>query len=312
MALIEDKTAFSVEGFRAMRNNADGTTPTPTRLIGFLGTCDLTEIGTDQISSMTVKIDGGSPQTEDVDFGSPGVGDIAAVTVAEAITALTAASFTGITWSADSVTGRLKGVSSSGTYVQIYGELAPLLDFGQGITHGGEGLVFVKAFTKTTSIGLPKNIKAKEEIETESGDGTLTTMVIEAIMKGLNPAIALNEKSYDLLELIQGGTYDRTANTYDPPTSGVTSRPSFWLDIYSPIYSAGTKKREDKAGYERVVVRNCSGVESDVSHEAKAWASYGFDVTAVEYEDENGAVSAAYQESTPTVAQFATLDPLNV
>lgn len=308
--MLNKKSAFSNEGFRAMRNNPDGTNPTASRLIGFASTCDLTDIGTDLIASMSIKVDGGTVDTQDVDFAA--AVDITAVTVAEAITALTAASFTGMTWSADSTTGRLKGVSATGTYVQIYGDLAPLLDFGQGIDHGGQGLVFVKAFDDLISIGLPKNIKAREEIELEAGDGTLTTMIIEAILKGLNPAIVMTDKNYDMLELIQGGTYDRTAGTYEPPTSAITSHPSFWLDVYSRLYSQGTKKREDLAGYERAVIRNCSGIESDIAHEAKTWANYGFAVTAAEYEDENGTVSAAYVESTPTAAQFATLDPENV
>ena len=308
--MINQKTAFSIKGFRAMRSNPDGTLPTPSRLIGFLNTVDLTDIGTDLIASMSIKVDGGAVDTQDVDFS--GASDITAVTVAEAISALTTAAFTGMTWSADSITGRLKGVSSTGTYVQVYGDLAPLLDFGQGVAHGGQGLKFVKAFTSTVSIGLPKNLKAREEIETEAGDGTLSTMIIEAVMKGVNPAIVTNQKDYDLMELIQGGTYDRTAGEYEPPTSNDTEHPIFWLDIYSPIYSQGTKKREDLAGYERVVLRSCTGVESDLSHETKAWAQYGFDVTATDYEDENGAVSASYVESTPSVSEFATLDPTNV
>jgi hypothetical protein len=310
MALLNQRGAFSIQGFRAMRNNPDGTTPTPSRLIGFLGTCDLTAIGTDEVGSMTIKIDGGAEETKDVDFS--GASSLAAVTVAEAFAALNTAAFTDMTWSADSTTGRLKGVCASGTYVQIYGDLAPLLDFGYGIAHGGQGTKFVKAFTDTVSIGLPKNLKAREEIETESGDGTLSTMIIEAIMKGVNPAIVMNKKDYDLIELIQGGTYDRTLNTYDPPNASVTTHPTFWLDVFSPIYTAGTKLRENKAGYERVVLRNCSGVESDLSHETKAWATYGFDVTAADYEDESGNVSSAFQESTPTIAQFTTLDPANV
>lgn len=310
MALLNKKQIFSLEGFRAMRLNADGTLPVPSRLIGFAGTVDLTAIGTDEIASMTIKVDGGAEDTNDVDFS--GAADLSAVTVAEAVAALTSASFTGMTWSADAITGRLKGVSATGTYVQIYGDLAPLLDFGQGIVHGGQGLKFIKAFDDTISIGLPKNIKDREEIELESGDGTLSTMIIEAIIKGINPAIVMTDDNYDMKELIQGGVYDRTANTYDPPTTAVTSKPLFWLDVYAPLYSQGTKNRDNKDGYKRVILRNCSGVEADVSHETKAWANFGYNVTAAEYTDENGVKYAAYQEQTPTVAQFATLNPENV
>lgn len=310
MALQTKKTPFGIEGFRAMRNNPDGTNPTASRFIGFTNTVDLSDIGTDLIGTLTLKIDGGAAESKSVDFS--GASDITAVTVAEAVSALTTAAFTNITWSNDATTSRLKGVASSGTYIQVYGELAPLLDFGQGVLHGGQGLVFVKAFDNTASIGLPKNIKAREEIELESGDGTLSTMIIEAINKGLNPAIVINDDDYDLKELIQGGTYDRTANTYDPKTTDTTSSPIFWLDVYAPIYAKGTKHREDLAGYKRTIIRSVTGVEGDVTHETKAWATTSYNLSAVEYYDENGTKYASYQEQTPTVAQFTALDPENV
>jgi hypothetical protein len=310
MAMINKKTEFSVEGFRIMRNNPDGTLPSADRLLGFVNTVDLTAIGTDETGTLTIKKDDGSAESKNVDFSA--AVDITAVTVAEAITALTTAAFTGMTWSQDSDTSRLKGVSATGTYIQVYGELAPLLDFGYGVLHGGEGLKFVKCFDNTTQIGLPKNIKDKEEIEVESGNGTLITMLIESIIKGLNPTIALMDDDYDLKELIQGGTYDRTANTYDPPTTSITTKPVFNIEVYVPIYSKGTQKREDMSGYKKLLLRSCTGTEGDLTLDVKAWASHAYNITASEYTDENSVLWAAWQEGTLTTAQFAALDVENV
>jgi hypothetical protein len=308
MAMQNLKTRFATEGFRAMRLNPDGTIPRATRFLGFTNTVDVTGvIDVSDAADLTIKIDNGTAETKSVDF-TPAVSK-SAVTVAEAVSVLTTAAFTGITWSADASTGRLKGVSASGTYVQVYGELAPYLDFGQAIDHGGEGLVFVKSFDDLTkSIGLPKNIKAKEEIDVEGAQGTVTRMVIAAKLQGMSPVIATKNKSYDLLEMIQGGDYDRTANTYDPPLSSRTQSPRFFIEVFSPLYSQGVSKMEDLTHYEKLLIRSCVGMEGDVPIEAKAWANYSYNVEATEYVDESSVTHPAWQESQMTLTQFEALN----
>jgi len=302
------KTRFATEGFRAMRLNPDGTIPAASRFLGFTGTVDLSAIlDVGDAADLTVKIDSTAEDTNTVDFTD--AVDKAAVTVAEAVAALTTAAFTGITWSLDTATGRLKGVSATGTYVQVYGELAAALDFGQGLDHGGEGLVFVKSFDDLTkSIGLPKNIKAKEEIDVEGAQGTVTRMVISAKLQGMSPVIATKNKSYDMLEMIQGGTYNRTNNTYDPPLSSRTQSPRFFVEVYSPLYSQGVSKMEDLTHYEKLLIRSCIGMEGDVPIEAKAWANYSFNLEATEYVNESSVTLPAWQESQLTLANFEALN----
>src|SRR5690606_4946498 len=130
---------------------------------------------------------------------------------------INAAGFTDVTASADATTGRLLVVydgSEDPDTMQIYDpdsdKLASQLDFGQGITHGGDGAKFVKCFDNTVSVGLPKNIKDIEEIETESGDGTLITIIVPALLKGLKPVITMSDNDLVLKQLIQGGSYDST------------------------------------------------------------------------------------------------------
>jgi len=308
MAMQNLKTRFATEGFRAMRLNPDGTIPAASRFLGFTGTVDLSAIlDVGDAADLTVKIDSTAEDTNTVDFTD--AVDKAAVTVAEAVAALTTAAFTGITWSLDTATGRLKGVSATGTYVQVYGELAAALDFGQGLDHGGEGLVFVKSFDDLTkSIGLPKNIKAKEEIDVEGAQGTVTRMVISAKLQGMSPVIATKNKSYDMLEMIQGGTYNRTNNTYDPPLSSRTQSPRFFVEVYSPLYSQGVSKMEDLTHYEKLLIRSCIGMEGDVPIEAKAWANYSFNLEATEYVNESSVTLPAWQESQLTLANFEALN----
>lgn len=290
-----------------MRLNPDGTIPSKNRLIGFTGTVDLSSVLTLSVADLSIKIDDGDAETQSVDFS--GAADEMAVTVAEAVSALTAASFTGMTFSVDSGTGRLKCVAASGTVIQITGDLAAALDFGQGVAHGGQGLEMINVFSdRTISITFPKNVKDKEEIDTEGAKGTVTRMIIGAKLLGLSPVISMKDKDYDVLELVQGGTYDRTNNTYDPPLSTRQESPKFMVEAFSPLYGEGNNKIEDVAGYEKILLRNCIGLEGDVPIEAKSWATYAYNLEATEYTDENGTLMPAYQEATLTESAFEALN----
>lgn len=307
--MLNRKQRFATKGFRIRRLNPDGTRMTKSRMLGFFGTADLSAVTTLDVGSLTVKIDG-VVDTNDVDFSA--AADISAVTVAEAVTALTAAGFAGVTWSADASTGRLLGVAAAGVTVQVYGAIAAALDFGQGVDFGGQGCLWYKFFDNSVvSIGLPKNIKDKEEIDSEDANGVITRMIIGAKMLGISPAIVLKKKDYDVLELIQGGTYDRTANTYDPPLSDETEHPMFEIEVFSPIYDEGTNKAGDMSGYEQLLLRSCIGMEGDVPIEAKAWAQYAYNVESTDYKDATGVIWPSYQEATLTVAAFDTLNPVN-
>jgi hypothetical protein len=200
-------------------------------------------------------------------------------------------------------------LSSPEKYVQITGALAAAMDFGQGSNHGGIGLEWLSFFDdETISIGLPKDIKDKEEIDQEGAKGTLTRMIIPAMLQGLSPVVALKEKNYHLLELIQGGKLDRTAGTYDPPLPHEADSPTFFAEIYSPLYSRGSNKMADIAGYEKLFLRSMIGMEGDVPIEAKAWATYAFNLTATEYVDENGIHQPAWQEQSLSKEQFDVLN----
>jgi hypothetical protein len=124
----------------------------------------------------------------------------------------------------------------------------------------------------------------------------------------MSPVIATKNKSYDMLEMIQGGTYNRTNNTYDPPLSSRTQSPRFFVEVYSPLYSQGVSKMEDLTHYEKLLIRSCIGMEGDVPIEAKAWANYSFNLESTEYVDAAGVTLPAWQESQLTLANFEALN----
>ena len=309
---INKKTSFSVEGFRAMRANPDGTPAAIDRMLGFSGTVDLSSI-VGNAADITVKIDNETEDTQEVDWAA--AVDKTAVTVAEMVTAFNLAGFTDVVASPDAGTGRFKVAydgSETPSYIQLYNgdtdNLATLLDFGQGQTYGGEGLKFVKCFDNTISIGLPKNIKDREEVEGEAGDGTIITVIKEAIVKGINPVITMMDNDLELKQLIQGGTYNSTTNLYTPPTTSVTSKPIFSLEVFCPVYSKGTNKREDMDGYEFLKLPSCTGVEGDLTKEAKTLGNYIYNVTATEYDNSSGVLQPTWTEQLLSNEDFAALE----
>ena len=305
MGYVNKKARFATEGFRVKRSNPDGTVPTATRFVGFANTADLSAVLDDTLDTadLTIKIDNGTAEKKTVDLSA--ADDKTAVTVDEAKTALTAADFTGITWSKEAGTGRLMGTSATGTEIAVTGPLAAALDFGQGIAHGGNGLEFIKGFEdRTMSIGMTKNKKDKEEIDQEGAKGGITRMLISAKLLGQTLAIAMKDKDYEMLELIQGGTFDRTSGRYTPPPSTRLESPLFFIDVFSPIYGEGENKMENMSGYEQLRFLSCTGMEGDVPVEAKAWANYAYDVEASEYTNEEGKKEPAWWEQSMDVATF--------
>jgi len=307
-SIINRKERFATEGLRFQRHNGDGTIPTLLRFLGFANTVNLSNVVDNSgIAELTIKVDDLPKQTLDVDFSE--ITDLTRVTVQEAITALTAAHFTGVTWSVDQKTKRLKGsMAGEGKIIQVVGRLAAALDFGNCVKHGGNGLEVVSFFDdETVSVGLPKDIKDKEEIDSESAKGKITRMIIGAMIQGISPVFTTKVKDYYFLELVQGGNLDRETGIYNPPV--VNEQPSFWVEMFSPVYSEGSNKMSDVAGYERLFLRSVMGMEGDVPAEAKQWAQYAYNLTATKYTDENDIQFSAWEEGTISTTQF---DALNV
>ena len=203
-----------------------------------------------------------------------------------------------------------QGVDSSihGKIVQVIGPLAAALDFGQGLKHKGNGLEVISFFDdETISIGLPKDIKEKEEIDSEGAKGTINRMIIGAMLQGMSPVVTLSQKNYFLLEMIQGGNLDRVTGTYDPPLSSDADPPTFYAEIFSGIYSRGSNKISNTAGYEKLLLRSMIGHEGDIPIEAKSWAQYSFSCSATEYTDIEGVQWPAWQEQSLTLEQFDAL-----
>lgn len=311
---FDRKTSFSIEGSRWRRLNPDGSYPTIDNHLGFLGTVDLSDlIATDVLS---YRLNGQGEFTDVIcDMTEVGV-DNTAATVAEIVTALNLiAGFSAVfTASTDETTSRLKIVETadSALYLELKGTVAKTLGFGSYIGHDmGFGTHFVDCFDNSGALGLPKEIKDFEEIEVESGDGSTISMVVSALLKGLNPSLALTDELWELKELIQGGENDQTvtgvSNRYTPPTTGQVYLPNFAGEAYEAKYEKGSNLRSNMIGYKRLNLNNCAGIEGDMNAEVKAWASYQYNIRVREYTNASGVKLPGYTEDFLSLAQFDAL-----
>lgn len=312
---FDKRTSFSVEGSRWRRLNPDGTYPDVDRQIGFSGTIDISDLTSTDVLSYRENAQGDFTDLT-IDLTSAADDDTAA-TVSEIVTALNAdTGFAALfTASQDSDTERLLielTDTTDITYLELKGTIATTLFFG-GYESGdtGFGTHFIDCFDDSGAIGLSKEITDFDEEETESGDGTTISMITSALLKGLNPTLALNDELFELKELIQGGTNDQSLddieNRYTPPTTEQTYLPGFAGEVYEARYEKGSNLRNNMAGYKRVNLNNCNGIESDLSDDVKSWATYSFDIKVREYKDLNGDRQPGYTEDSLTKAQFDAL-----
>lgn len=316
MALINKKVNFSVEGLLLIRSNPDGTPVSIDRILGFANTVDLSAYSL--TAELTVKIDGGAEDTQTIDWTA--ALDPTAVTVAEFITAFNAAGFTDVTASADSVTGRLLiAYSGAGSpnFLQIYDGadigFAADLDFGQGQKYGGSGAKYITAFDNLVSVSYPANIKEKEEIETESGDGTYTSIIIEALNKGSNPVITFNDEDFKIKQLILGGNYIEAENSFEDPTTDQTDKPIFTMEVFNDIYNkGGGQPRPDNAGVKRTILYSCTGNEADSEDTTKAITNFAFNLTSGEWQDETDTKRSFRKRQNLSIEDFEALDVYNL
>lgn len=314
--MINKKTVFGPEGALIVRNNPDGTPAKPSRVLGFYGTVDMSSIGTN--ARLGIKFDSGVEQINTVDWSA--AIDNTAVTVAEMVTAITNAAFSDITASQDTYTDRLLIVHdtpASIDFLQVFSvdtdpTFASVLDFGDGQTFGGNGIVFFEVFDCLKTVALPKNIKAKEEIETESGDGTIISVILNAIMKGYTPVLTMTDDDYFIKEVVQGGTWDTVNNRYIPPLSSVTESPLFSIYYYAPLYGKGTNQRGSKAGILMKEMNNVSGLEADKTEETKTLGETAYNCDATEWTDETGVRQTFYTDKIYTTDEFDALDVENI
>ena len=315
MIRSEAKYSFGLVFARFMALNDDLTIPVPSRIIGGAGPFDFSDCDDTTAIEFTVKIDAETAVDFTIDLSTAvGSVDEAAVTVAELIIALDAAFLAEsllLDASAEAVTGRLNIVTTDTAdvpdYIQIYGEGAEISMLGQGF-----GLKFLKTDT-LKSIGDTPILKESETFSTTDANALDTEVVTDGYRKGTELAIVDAAEDWELLALIEGGTYDDSvsgAEDYDTPTSE-DDKIYFYIEAFYSVYEEGTNKKADLVGYVKLLYRSCKGEAGASTHEL-GFADGNYSATCTSYKDESDVKYGDTKKSNLTVSAYTALDVYNV
>jgi hypothetical protein len=326
MIAAKNYGGFALRGAGFKRCNPDNSMATADRTLGFAGIIDITGVlDEDETALISVKVDNAAQwEMKSANFSGTGI-DPAALTPANAASVLNACGFTGVTFSVDSDTNRLKVAKDvmNATHdladeIQIKGKLAGLLDFGQCRKYGGNGVYWIRFMDdEVMSATSPNDMKEKEDIDKEGAMGGIDRITIAAKRLGASPVVTIKYKNNELRQLVQGGEYDPGDATrpaiYDPPSNDQDGAPLFTFQRYVPAYGEGTNTVEGNVGMILYQYYTCTGTEGETTSEAKSWASYSFNLNATSYNDpvsgKNRPVPREY-DLTPT--QWDVLDLANV
>lgn len=308
--LKEDaRYGFGLKFARFMALNDDKTIPRVDRMVAGAGPFDFS--GVTDISDVvaTVKIDNGLEVDLSIDLS--GASLQSAVTAAEYAAALNVALLAAsidLEATVSGATGRVELqttlTSDLPEIVQFYGEGAKLAKFGQGF-----GLKFVKSDT-LKSLGDTPTQKDQEEFTTTDANGLDTEILTDGYRKGFSASIVDAAEDFELLALIEGGTYDPVTGIYEVPTSS-TRKVYFCCEAFYAQYAQGTNKEADLVGYVGKLFRTCKGTPGDKTHE-RGFADGNYTITGTSYKDEDGVVHGDTKITKYSIEDYEALDLWNV
>ena len=308
--LKEDaRYGFGLKFARFMALNDDKTIPRVDRMVAGAGPFDFS--GVDDISDVvaTVKIDNGLEVDLSLDLAAASVQS--AVTAEEYVDALNAALLAeslDLEATVSLTTGRVELqttlTSDLPDVVQFYGEGAKLALFGQGF-----GLKFIKSDT-LKSLGDTPTLKDQEEFTTTDANGLDTEILTDGYRKGFSATIVDAAEDFELLALIEGGTYNETTGVYEVPTSS-NSKVYFFCEAFYAQYEQGTNKEADLVGYVGKLFRTCKGAPGDKTHE-RGFADGNYTITGTSYKDEDGVIHGDTRITKYSIEAYEALDLWNV
>ena len=299
----------------ARRQNPDGKPATAQNTLGFVGTIDITSVLTSGRANLLIKVGTSTVQKKSVDFSDA---TPAALTPAAAVIALSAAGFTGVQFSVDSETGRLKAATTdtSEQWLQIYSELAGALDFGNCRKAGGKGCYLYPSFDDDMKSAIPTTNRTDETvIENDGAFGRKTKLVIPGSRDTVTLQILDKVSSNEFKQMVEGGTLTLpTANTpekYSPPKSSDNAERRLDVWVFTYLF---TQDQNTKGSYSFVQQDLYLGAVGAVSKviTAGAWTDTQYDFTCAEQTDYDGEIRPVPEEIKFDRSQWDALNLVSV
>lgn len=265
---------FGLSRTRLRTLNDDLSRPEYNNIIGGVGPFDFSGVTAIAAVPISLKVNNSAVVNDTIDLSAALVPS--AVTVDEFVTAFNLAGLTGWTASKDATTGRLKIVNSTtGAYVQVYGEAARLVRIGQG-----KGVKAIKSDTMQTFTVTP-TVKEDTTFTITDANTLDTERIKEGYKKGFTGSLVDTAEDFEILELVESGTLSADGKTYTDPTS-TTKKVVFEIETYNPLYAAGTNMEDQIVGWEHKILRMCKGSIGEQTKEA-GFGTRTFNIVGTNY-----------------------------
>lgn len=294
------------------RQNPGGKSPyLQGYLLGFAGVINIKEALSSGMGTLKLKIGNGAVQTKSIDLSDA---DTESLSVGDAVSALSEAGFTGCTFSADAETGRLK-VAPGGTnpvkWIQIYGDLAAALQFGDCRYGEGKGCFLWASFNgDVKSIAETENWTEDKSVENETPKGGIVKYTIPGRRNGTQIVVTDRLSSRVAKQMINGGKWGaRSADkpeTYEPPASSAIDARRVDVFTYSDVFEKTQNTEGDELFVRERMYIGCVGREVTTGGEG-SWKDAQYTLTAASYLDDAGKEHASPRESDYTRAQWDAL-----
>lgn len=296
-----------------MRQNPGGSSPrNKGYLLGFVGTINILEAldPSTKAGTVKIKVGNGPVQARTVSFSAV---TPATLTPSAAVTALNAAAFTGCTFSVDSETGRLKlAPQVSGTaFIQIYGDVAGALNFGNCRYTEGKGCYLWPSFDgDLQSVAETEQWDEDAVIENESPLGVAVKYTKAGKRNGTQIVVTDRLSARAVKQMINGGVWTGggadAAESYEPPVAKDDESRRVDVFTYSKIFGKTSNTEGDEAFIRERIYTGCVGHTTRTGG-GSSWNNEQYTLTASDWMDDAGKEHASPKENDYTPSQWEAL-----
>ena len=295
------------------RQNPGGSSPyLQGYLLGFTGTINILQAldPTSKAGQIKVKVGNGAVQSKKVNFTAA---NPQSLTPAAAAKALEDAAFIDCKFSVDVATGRLKltPVDTKVRWIQIYGDLAGALNFGNCRYAEGKGSFIWPSFDgDLKSVAETEQWEEDEEITNESPLGTPVKFTVPGRRTGTSIVLTDRISSRVAKQMINGGKWKSgtqdSPEIYEPPAASDNEPRRVDVFTYAKVFD----KFNNSAGSEKFIRERmyigCAGRITRTGG-AGSFTDSEYTLRADSFIGEDNVERASPRESDYTQAQWEAL-----
>jgi hypothetical protein len=301
-----------------MRQNPGGTSAYLLGyLLGFAGTVNI-EGALDpetKKAKLKIKVGGGATQMKVVDFSDAEVDEL---TPADAVVILEKAGFENCKFSVDSKTRRLKlaPLDSKVRIIQIYGDLAAALNFGNCRLNQGKGCYLWGSLDgDLKSVNETENWEEDKKIENDAPLGKKVILTIPGRRGSTQIVLTDRLASREAKQMINGGIWiegnDDKPDVYEPPVNARDDARNVDVLTFSKIM----EKHDNVEGDEKFVRERL--YVGGVGHMVRTggsgnWSDSEYTLTVGSYTGDDKQEHASPRESDYTKSQYDALGLDNI